>query len=310
MRLLPNRRKKRSPIREADLMIAGGGAGVAAAFNTPLGGIMFAIEELCRHRTFHANGPILLAVIFAGLMSIAVLGQYVYFGRTPATVSWPDGVWPVLACGVAGGLLGGLFSRGLIASNQGLPGRVGVWAGQRPIALAAVCGLGTGLIGLMTSGLTYGTGYGESQAALGGHVSLPVYFMFAKLLVIWLAFLSRIPGGIFAPALAVGAGLGSNIALLIPGEHGSALMVLGMVGFLAGMTQAPITAFVIVMEMTANHQMFLPLMATAVVAHTLSCSVAPTPLYQALAGPALAKGRLRAEKLPPATHAPPPSALS
>ncbi|THF66939.1 chloride channel protein [Pseudothauera nasutitermitis] len=270
-----------------DLMVAGGGAGVAAAFNTPLGGIMFAIEELCRYRAFKANSTTLIAVIFAGLMSLAVLGNYTYFGRTPAAVSWPDGLWPVLLCGAIGGLLGGGFSRLLIVSARGLPGRLGELSSSRPVAFAALCGLGTALIGLATGGLTYGTGYAESKAALEGSATLPVYFLLAKMAVIWLAFLSRIPGGVFAPALAVGAGLGANIALLLPSEHGSAILVLGMVGFLAGMTQTPITAFVIVMEMTANHQMLLPLMATAVVAHAFSKTVAPMSLYHALAFPTL-----------------------
>lgn len=282
-------RKTRRIANSRDLMIAGGGTGVAAAFNTPLGGIMFAIEELCRYHPFRANSTTLLAVIFAGLMSLAVLGNYTYFGRTPAAIDWPDSVWAILLCGAIGGLLGGGFSRLLVASSRGLPGRLGELSLTRPVAFAALCGLGTALIGLATGGLTYGTGYAESKAALEGVAQLPVYFLLAKMAVIWLAFLSRIPGGVFAPALAVGAGLGANIGLLLPPEYGSAILVLGMVGFLAGMTQTPITSFVIVMEMTANHQMLLPLMATAVVAHAFSKTVAQTPLYHALAYPTLRK---------------------
>lgn len=296
MHLLAGRRRRqqRSIASHRDLIIAGSGAGIAAAFNTPLGGIMFAIEEMCRQRAFHANSTTLTAVIFAGLMSLAILGNYTYFGRTPAALVWPGGVWPVLACGALGGLLGGGFARLLIASARGLPGRLGRFARQRPIAFAAACGLATGIIGLVTLGQTYGTGYAESKAALEGTAPLPIAFMFAKMAVIWLAFVSRIPGGIFAPALAVGAGLGSDISLLLPGEPDPAILVLGMVAFLAGMTQTPITSFVIVMEMTANHQMLLPLMATAVVAHGFSRSVTPIPLYHALALPALRGAEARA----------------
>ena len=289
--------RKRGRIASSrDLIIAGSGAGIAAAFNTPLGGIMFAIEEMCRHRAFRANSMTLAAVIFAGLMSLAVLGNYTYFGRTPAALAWPSGLWPVLICGVTGGLLGGGFSRLLIASARGLPGKLGVFALSRPVAFAASCGLATGIIGLLSGGLTYGTGYAESKSALEGVASLPIVFMFAKLAVIWLAFVSRIPGGIFAPALAVGAGLGADVAMLLPGEAdvSAAILVLGMVAFLAAMTQSPITSFVIVMEMTANHEMLLPLMATAVIANAISRSVAPVPVYHALAYPALrrAEGRL------------------
>lgn len=266
-----------------DLIIAGSGAGIAAAFNTPLGGIMFAIEEICRHHPFRANSTTLIAVIFAGLMSLAVLGNYTYFGRTPAAISWPDGTWLILVCGILGGLLGGGFSRLLIASSRQLPGRLGAFSDSKPVAFAASCGLATAIIGLVTGGLTYGTGYGESKAALEGVAQLPLYFMVAKLLVIWLAFVARIPGGIFAPALAVGAGLGADLAPFFAEEQHAAILVLGMVAFLAAMTQAPITSLVIVMEMTANHQMLLPIMATAVVANAVSKSVAPLPIYHTIA---------------------------
>ena len=303
MHMLASRKRHRRIASSRDLIVAGSGAGIAAAFNTPLGGIMFAIEEMCRYRAFQANSTTLTAVIFAGLMSLAVLGNYTYFGRTLATIGWPDGIWPVLACGVAGGLLGGIFTRVLVASARGLPGRLGMIATTRPVAFAAMCGLLTALIGLASGGLTYGTGYAESKAALEGSATLPAAFTLMKLAVIWLVFVSRIPGGIFAPALAVGAGLGSDIALLLPGEPDPAILVLGMVAFLAAMTQTPITSFVIVMEMTANHQMLLPLMATAVVAHGVSRSVAPVPLYHALA-----HGWLRrAEKRTHEKHAPPPA---
>ena len=266
-----------------DLIVAGGGAGVAAAFNTPLGGIMFAIEELSRYRAFNANSITLIAVIFAGLMSLGIMGNYTYFGRAPGALGWPEGLWPVLMCGFAGGLAGGLFTQLLIWSSKGLPGGLGRFTRAHPIVFAAFCGLITALVGVGSGGLTWGTGYAESKAALEGTSALPIFFMFAKAFVIWIVFISGIPGGVFAPALAVGAGLGANIALLLPGETSSTVIVLGMVAFLAGITQSPITSFVIVMEMTANHQMLLPLMASAVVAQAVSRSVAPVPLYDALA---------------------------
>jgi len=286
-----------------DLIAAGAGAGIAAAFNTPLAGIMFAIEEMCRYRTFRANGATLISVILAGLASLAFLGNYNYFGRTAATLTlgWPDGMWPALTAGVLGGFLGGGFARLLIASAYGLPGDVGKLARQRPVVFAACCGLGTAILGLMSGGIVYGTGYAETRTALEGNAQLPLYFMLLKMAVIWLAFVARIPGGIFAPALAVGAGMGAIIAAFlpeIPAGDQTAILVLGMVGFMAAMTQSPITAFVIVMEMTANHQMLLPLMATAVIAHGISKSVCRTPLYQALAVPALyrAERRQRAQE--------------
>ncbi|HJV27483.1 MAG TPA: chloride channel protein [Aromatoleum sp.] len=281
-----------------NLIVAGAAAGLAAAFNTPLAGIMFAIEEMCRDHAFRANSTTLTAVIFAGLMSLSMLGNYTYFGRTLTALGWPGALWPTLACGVVGGFLGGAFCRLLIASSRGLPGRLGHFALDRPVAFAALCGLGTALVGLATGGLTSGTGYAESKAALEGIAPLPGYFFAAKMLVIWLAFASGIPGGLFAPALAVGAGVGAVLSHFLPAGPVAPLLVLGMVAFLSAMTQAPITSFVIVMEMTANHELLMPLMATSLIAHGISRSVSPLPLYDALAAAMLRRATAEAFSVP------------
>jgi H+/Cl- antiporter ClcA len=280
-----------------DLIAAGAGAGIAAAFNTPLGGIMFAIEEMCRYRSFRANGATLISVILAGLASLVILGNYNYFGRTAGglSIGWPDGVWAVLLVGVLGGLLGGGFARLLIASAQGLPGNVGQFARQRPVVFAAACGLGTAVLGLVSGGIVYGTGYAETRHALENNGQLPLYFMLFKMAAVWLAFAARIPGGMFAPALAIGAGMGAIIAAILPGISAGdpAILILGMGGFLAAMTQSPITSFVIVMEMTDKHEMLLPLMAAASLAYGISRSVCPMSLYHALAAPMLYRAELK-----------------
>ena len=89
--------------------------------------------------------------------------------------------------------------------------------------------------------------------------------------------------GIFAPSLAIGAGMGSNLAEFMPYAPASAVVLLGMVAYFSGVVQAPITAFVIVMEMTDNHDMVIPLMAAAIIASVTSRMVCHTPLYKALA---------------------------
>ena len=90
------------------------------------------------------------------------------------------------------------------------------------------------------------------------------------------------PGGIFAPSLAVGAGLGQWLSGLIPQAPAQAVVLLGMVGYFAGVVQAPITSFVIVMEMTDNQQMTIPLMATAVIGFAVSRLICARPIYEAL----------------------------
>jgi H+/Cl- antiporter ClcA len=153
---------------------------------------------------------------------------------------------------------------------------------RRAVAVAALCGLGVAILGLMTQGGTYGTGYEQARGAVEG-VALPLDFAPLKLLATLLSTLSGIPGGIFAPSLAVGAGVGSAVAHFLPAATPGAVVVLGMAGYFAGVVQAPITAFVIILEMTANHTMVIPLMIAAMLGYAVSRLLCPTPLYHALA---------------------------
>lgn len=265
------------------LIVAGGAAGVAAAFNTPLAGIAFAIEELSRSFEQRTNGLVLSAVIFSGLAAQAILGDYTYFGKVSTSLGSPAGWLAVPMCGLAGGLAGGFFARLLIASGAGLPGAIGAWTRRRPVAFAAICGLVLAGLGALSGQHTYGTGYDEVRDILAhGDADYPAYGLF-KFLATLVSYVSGIPGGIFAPSLSIGAGLGASIAHLLPIVPSGTVIVLGMVAYFAGVTQAPLTTFVIVMEMTDNHNLVLPLMATALVGHGVSRIVCHEPLYKALA---------------------------
>ncbi|OHC68850.1 MAG: chloride channel protein [Rhodocyclales bacterium GWA2_65_20] len=265
------------------LIVAGGAAGVAAAFNTPLAGIVFAIEELSRSFEHRTNGLILTAVIFAGLAAHAILGNYTYFGTTSTSLGSGIGWLAVMACGVTGGLAGGLFSRLLIGASDDWGGGAGRWLRSHPVAFAAACGVLLAGLGLLSGHHTYGTGYEEVRDILAhGDAGYQGYGAF-KFLATLISYLSGIPGGIFAPSLAVGAGLGSSLSHVMPFVPAGTVVVLGMVAYFAGVTQAPLTTFVIVMEMTDNHGIVLPLMATALIAHGISRVVCPAPLYKALA---------------------------
>ena len=190
-------------------------------------------------------------------------------------------------CGVAGGLAGGIFSQLLVLSSRGLPGKLGTFARERPVAFGAACGLLLAVIGLASGGTTYGTGYHEARKIVESTEALPATYGVLKLLASLVSYISGIPGGLFSPSLAVGAGLGANLALVVPYAPAAAVALLGMVAYFAGVVQAPITAFVIVMEMTDNHDMLLPLMATALIATGISRLVCNEPLYRALAVPFL-----------------------
>ena len=253
------------------MILGGGSAGIAAAFNTPIAGIVFAIEELSRSFEQKTNGIVLTAVIFAGVTAQAVLGNYNYFGVSPASMGdWHD--WLAIPLGgVIGGLLGGTFSQILISGSE----RLAPLRSRYPMWIAAICGLSIAVIGFTSGGLTYGTGYNEAKEIIhhaGPEIGIgyPFYKFFATVA----SYLSGIPGGIFAPSLAAGAGVGADMAHLFPQISADVLIMLGMVGYFTGVVQSPITGFIIVMEMTDNHSLLLPLMATSFLANGFPSSFA------------------------------------
>ncbi len=265
---------------ERGLILAGGAAGVAAAFNTPLAGIVFAIEELSRSFEERTSGTVLTAVLLAGIVAITMLGEYSYFGRSEAQLPLDlDGFGIILLTGVFGGAIGGLFASGLIQGTR----RIAPLLQQHPIAIPALCGLALASVGILSGNSVYGTGYQEAQALIDGEIEGGLLYPLLKMVATLSSFLSGIPGGIFAPSLAAGAGLGAGFAQWFPPELLSATILLGMVGYFSGVVQTPITAFVIVMEMTSNQQMLLPLMATAFIAYGTSRLFCPKPIYRALA---------------------------
>lgn len=287
-------RMARFPLHFLDrgLILAGSAAGIAAAFNTPLAGIVFAIEEMSRSFEERTSGTMLTAVIFAGVTAVAIQGNYHYFGSTTAELALGSGWLAVLVCGVGGGLVGGLFSATLIHGSR----RLAPWHRRRPLLVAAACGLLLAVIGLASGGSSYGTGYTEASQLVTGTGELGADFPVFKLLATIVSYVSGIPGGIFAPSLATGAGFGAALAPLFDGVPATAVVMLAMAGYFAGVVQTPLTALVIVMEMTDNQSMLLPIMAAAFLGYAVSRSVCPQPIYRALAASFLAASEAQAGK--------------
>ncbi len=267
-----------------DLMVAGAAAGIAAAFNTPLGGVIFALEQLSRRRSFSHSGLVIISIVLAGLVAVSAFGNVSYFGELRTQrLDWTL-LLPGLLVALATGLAGGLFARLIVASAKGLPDRFSRWRAQHPIRFAAGCALAVAVIGIVSGGATVGAGYAPTRALLDGHGELPALYTLLKFCATWLSAWTGLPGGVFAPSLAIGAGIGNDVALLVGvgPEAAIALVALGMVGFLAATTQAPLTAFIIVMEMVAGHAMVLSLMLTALLASGVARWVTP-PMYNELA---------------------------
>ena len=293
-RLLP----ERSTISEHGLLVAGGAAGIAAAFNTPLAGVMFAIEELSRSPEQRSSGLLVSAIVLSGLIAVSIEGNATYFGVISGVNINRALLLPGLMVAVASGLAGGLFARLLLHSLGSRPGeRLNVWRAQHPVRFGAACGLAVAVIGVVTAGATFGSGYDYTRGLLDGSQTASSSFVFFKAAATWLTTWAGVPAGIFAPSLSIGAALGHSIATLTHEPHVPTLIALGMVGFLAAVTQAPLTSFIIVMEMVDGHAMVLSLMACALLATGVS-RVITRPLYHSLSRFQLA--RLPARAGPPA----------
>ena len=267
--------------RQPGLILAGAAAGVAGAFNTPLAGIVFAIEEMAKSFDRRMNVLVIASVVIAGLTSLALIGDYSYFGQVSTRLA-ALGDWIAVAlCGVLCGGFGGIFSRGVLYVATSPAGWIGVLRRHRTV-FAAGCGLAVAALGLMTDGFATGTAYAQTRTVLETGAIQPLWYAPAKLLSTLLSSVSGVPGGLFSPSLSVGAAFGSWIHEIAPAIDVQAVSLLAMAAYFAGVVQSPLTAFVIVLEMTNDKAMVMSLMATALLAAGVSRLICPEPLYHAL----------------------------
>jgi H+/Cl- antiporter ClcA len=267
---------------ERQLVLAGAAAGLSAAFNTPLAGIVFAIEELTRSFEARASGVLITAIIIAGVIALGLNGNYTYFGTIDIGAQFPKlFALAVVVTGIVTGIAGGVFGWLLLNTGRWIPPALLRLNRERPVAFAALCGLAIAVIGLISGGTTFGSGYSEARGLLYGTEHLSVLYPLLKMASMIGSYLPGIPGGIFAPSLSIGAGFGNVLHMVFDDMQLPMLIALAMVGYLAAVTQSPITSFVIVMEMINGHALVISLMATALVSSRVSSLFAP-PLYEAL----------------------------
>jgi H+/Cl- antiporter ClcA len=138
------------------------------------------------------------------------------------------------------------------------------------------------IVGLLSGGTTWGTGYATTRQLVEGHAQ-PLWFGAAKFIAALATSLSGAPGGVFAPSLAVGAGVGNVLSLLFPASPSGAIVLLGMVAYFVGVVRAPLTAVIIISETTASRGLLIPLFAAALIADAVSTLVCREKLYHGLA---------------------------
>jgi H+/Cl- antiporter ClcA len=241
------------------------------------------VEELAKGFDRRTHTAAILVVVVAGFASYALQGNYAYFGVQDAETSLGSALIAAPIIGITGGLLGGVFSR-LLATVIG-PGDhpIARWRRARPVVFALGCGAVAALTAWLTGGLTFGAGYDEAKSLFQNHPGRGLILASGKFVATLAASASGVPGGLFAPSLATGAGLGAAFAHSGLAIGGRDAVVLGMTSYLSGVVQAPLTSAVILMEMTRDPSLVGPLMLAALIARWASGLVMPHSLYHVLA---------------------------
>ncbi len=268
-----------SPNRLRTLVGCGAAAGLSAAFNAPIAGMIFGIEKILGATAGLAIGPFVIASVLASAVGRAIFGNHPVMAAGGTDVL---GAWQYVALvplGVICGLVATLYTR-LIWRAHDVLGAMRPW--QRVIAGMAIVGL---LDAMFRADLW---GHGHEALNLGGLAGHGAAYLLAlcvaKLLATAVTLAVAGLGGVFMPALYVGATLGAGLAaaaVLIgaPSSAVGAMALCGMAGVVSGATFAPLTAMMMVFEMTGHYTVILPLMVTSVLAYLVARRVYPESVY-------------------------------
>lgn len=267
------------------LISAGAGAGLAAAFNAPLSGLVFVLEEVRRDFQPIVFGAAFVAAAVADIIARIGAGQFPVFAVPNYPVP-PLTALPLFALlGVVTGLLGVLFNRSLLTSIElyaRLPARL-------VIPTAALTGGVIGLVGWFAP-LLIGNGHSLAESALKGEMllaAIPIFFV-TRFLLTTASYGTGAPGGVFAPLLVLGAIIGLAIGQIghnlwpavVPVP--AVFAVVGMAAYFTAIVRAPLTGIMLIVEMTGNYSQMLPLLVSCFCAYAVTEFLKDLPIYEAL----------------------------
>jgi len=262
-------------------ILTGAAAGLAAAFNTPLGGVVFAMEELAKIHIRFFRTALFSAVIIAGLTAQGLLGPYLYLGypdvgRLNFTV-----FFGVATTAIVAGIAGSVTSKGILKLMRWKK----TFNRAKTIAFVFVAGLVIALLAFFVNGEILGSGKSLMNTVLfTNNKYYPWHTMIMRMLGSIICFNTGAAGGVFAPALAAGASIGSYIASVsqIIGSNANILILSGMVGFLTGVTRTPFTSAILVLEMTDRHSVIFHLMLAALLSNMAALIIDKHSFYEQL----------------------------
>lgn len=274
------------PEKVKALIPVGASAAIAAAFNTPLAAVLFSLEEVIGDLNAPVLGSVVLASATAWLMLRALLGNNPLFKLPQYQLVHPAEFAVYAVLGIAGGVVSVVFTKLLLGLRQwflALPKKT-LWF--QPVAGGVV----VGLLGLLVPQVL-GVGYGYVDDALNGKMALYLMAVLVplKLVAVTTSYASGNAGGIFGPALFIGAMLGGCVGTLahdlFPTHTATsgAYALVGMGAAFAGIVRAPMTSVLMIFEMTQNYAVIVPLMIANLVSLFISSRLQHTPIYEALA---------------------------
>lgn len=269
-------------IAKRNMMVTGAAAGLAAAFNTPLGGIVFAIEELTKTHFSYYKTAIFSSVIIAGLSAQALLGPYLYLGYPKVDGLSAYIFWGVGLVAVMSGLFGAGLSKLILF--------IFAWKARfkftyHHVLFVIGCALVMAFLAVFVNREVLGSGKDLMQKTL--FTADKYSFWYTPLLRmggILVSFTTGAAGGIFAPALGAGASVGSMVAEWFKASDANANMLIlaGMVGFLTGVTRSPFTSVILVLEMTDRHNVIFHLILAGMIASLVAILIDKHSLYDHL----------------------------
>lgn len=272
--------------RIKQLLPVGASAAIAAAFNTPLAAVVFALEEVVGDLHAPMIGPVVLASATSWLVLRILLGDNPLFKVPHYELVHASEFLIYAVLGVAGGLTSALFSKLLLSMRAAFLKFPKKTLPFQPVA----GGLLVGLLGLLVPQVL-GVGYGYVGQALNGHMALNLMLLlvFLKLIAVTMSYASGNAGGIFGPALFIGSMLGGSLGTvahnLFPAHTAGsgAYALVGMGAAFAGIVRAPMTSVLMIFEMTQDYAVIVPLMISNLVSLFISSRLQREPIYEALA---------------------------
>lgn len=259
------------------MILAGGAAGLASAFNTPLGGIAYVVEELSKSHLSTFRTGILHAVIMAGLVAQLIMGPYLYLGYPKVAAFETSFLAQVILMSLTAGLVAVIFSQSLkylVTFKLTLNTRV------KRLFFVTLCGLLFSLFALYVSKNTLGSGKEMLNDFLFTNEKADFIDMFARFFGSIVTYAVGGAGGIFAPTLSLGGAMASFVSTFFTQDIGALGVLVGMTAALASLTHSPLTSFILILEMTDRHGAIFPLMIAAVIGHGVSKLVSKKSFYE------------------------------